>query len=589
MTIRSQKVSLNRRVAEVSAVLQCRSVALAEASVPEAPAAGALVPAVWVQVTAEGDFKGYPGGRFKFDRPTFDTIVANFHKHPSYNAGSTDVVPWDFHHASEFSPSDGTIPVSGAPAQGWVRELEVRNGPDGEAQLWALTRWLEPARSYIKDGRYKWASVVVDFGARNAETNEKLGPTLVSVAITNNPFVEGMAPLVAASKDRRVAAGSMVGNIYVEPACSPEDVLDKLRSVLGMPGTRPVGEVIAELVQLQEWALNGGQPLGVDLEQMIGAIRVILNMRALASVEEVFAEASTLLQRLLESAAIGNPDSSLYQQPSPLPPADMMPAASRRNQAMLIKILASKLLVQENDAAVTQAVESLLEFRSLLCKLAGLETGVSDKRLLDAGAGVADARAKLLAILGALGVEDGEAGIEKIAQIMEQAASLTAVMPELTELRAAKKKVEEEGEVKDVEEALASKGLSDDDGMRMALTAFRKSDPAKFAEKYPKQAPTAAASGPAAAHLTKSVATTKTGQEQRIEITPTGQLKVLSSKMGKADQGDRIKLTGFSGRNTIEKVMAYLRANGHEKASHDDVWALACQLVKSGKVEVEAA
>lgn len=568
-----------------SAIVRCRSVAL-DADLPDAPAGSNLVPPVWVQITSEGDYKGYPGGRFKFDRATFETILINFHNHPSYD-GAQGVIPWDFHHASEFSPSDGTIPVSGAPAQGWISELEIREGNDGKAQLWARTNWLEPARGYIKAGRYKWASVVVDFGARDPETNEKLGAQLISVAITNNPFVEGMQPLVAASKDARRPAAAMVGNIWVEAACSPEDALDKLRSVLGMPATRPVGEVIAELMQLQEWALNGGQPLGVDLEDMIGAIRTILNMRALATVEEVFAEASTLLQRLLDSASLGVPDASGSLNPVPLPSADM-PAASRqrKNEAMLIKVLASKLLVQENDAAVQAAVEELLLFRALLCTLTGLPEGTANKRLLEAGAGAGDARGKLSAILGALGVQDPEAGIEQIAKIMEQAAQLTAVMPELAELKAAKKKLEEEEEVKDVEEALASKNLQKDEGMRLALTALRKSNPAKFAELYPRKAGAVTAS--AASHVTTAVATSKDGGERRIEITDTGAVRVLGGRAPRAG-GDRIKLTGIAGRNTIEKAMVYLRANGHEKTAHDDLWTMACQMVRDGKFETEAA
>lgn len=590
MNTAAHKVCLNRRVAEVSAVLRCKSVALdAVQSVPQSPDAASAAQSVWVQVTAEGDFRGYPGGRFKFDKATFEVIVQNFHNHPAYSAGNTDVVPWDFHHASEFAPSEGTIPTLGAPAQGWVQELEIRTSATGEAQLWAKTRWLEPARSYIKDGRYKWASVVVDFGARDAESNEKLGPTLVSVAITNNPFVEGMAPLVAASKDRpagRIAASDYYGG----PACSAEDALDKLRGVLGLPATRPVGEVIAELMRLQEWTLSGGQPLGVDLDDLLGSVRIILNLPALASNDEVFAESTKLLQRLLESAAVADPAMG-PPPPAPLPPADMMSAATRRNQAMLIKILASKLLVQENDAAVTEAVEALLEFRGLLIKLSGLETGVSNKRLLDAGAGLGDARQKLAAILGALGVEDHEAGIEKIASIIEQAASLTAVMPELSELRAAKKKTDEEAQVSEVDQALAAKGLSGDEGMKLALTALRAANPEKFKALYGVPAGAAAstaASGASVAHLTLPIATGKDGSEQRIELTGDGKVRVLKPKLGK-EAGDRIKLTGMIGRNTVEKTMSWLRANGHEKASRDDVWAKACELVRNGKVDESAA
>ena len=41
-----------------------------------------------------------------------------------------------------------------APAQAWIRKLENR----GEAGLWALVEWLEPAKSYIRAKKYKHVS-----------------------------------------------------------------------------------------------------------------------------------------------------------------------------------------------------------------------------------------------------------------------------------------------------------------------------------------------------------------------------------------------------------------------------------------------
>jgi hypothetical protein len=161
---------------------------------------------VWVQVAKSGTFDGYAGGDapFTFDRSTFNDIVRNFRSHPSYQpgpdgVGAADVVPWDFAHATEAGP-DGAIAMVGAPAQGWARELDVRPSDDGGAELWALTRWLEPARTYILDGAYRWASVAVDFAGVDPVSGERNGPTLLSIALTNKPFIQGMRELVAASR-----------------------------------------------------------------------------------------------------------------------------------------------------------------------------------------------------------------------------------------------------------------------------------------------------------------------------------------------------------------------------------------------------
>ncbi len=150
---------------------------------------------VWCMVAKEGEFRGYAGGPFRFDDVVFTELVRNFRSHPSYKpGGKSDVVPWDFHHASEHQ--DGAVGVIGAPAQGWVRELDVRRGAEG-AELWALTRWLEPARSYIREGSYKWASVTVVFDARDPVSGKNVGALLTSIALTNQPFLEGMQALAA--------------------------------------------------------------------------------------------------------------------------------------------------------------------------------------------------------------------------------------------------------------------------------------------------------------------------------------------------------------------------------------------------------
>lgn len=163
---------------------------------------------VWVQIARAGRFEGYGGGAFEFTPQTFDTIIANFRARPGYD-GKRDELPWDFHHASEMSATSGSIPQSGAPAQGWIRDLKTQRGADGVVELWALTRWLEPARTYIKEGRYKHASVSVVLDAIDPVTGRSIGPLLTSVALTNTPFIEGMQQLAAS---KRSASASSKGN-----------------------------------------------------------------------------------------------------------------------------------------------------------------------------------------------------------------------------------------------------------------------------------------------------------------------------------------------------------------------------------------
>ncbi len=155
----------------------------------------------WVQVAAEGVYNGYAGGAFTFDGNVFSQLVRNLRSDPAFvlGAGGVGVAPvcaWDFDHASAAFAADGTIPVTGAPAQGWVLDLDIRPGPNG-LTLYALTSWLEPARSYILEGKYRWASVVVSFDCRDPKTNADIGARLDSIALTNSPFISGMVPLAA--------------------------------------------------------------------------------------------------------------------------------------------------------------------------------------------------------------------------------------------------------------------------------------------------------------------------------------------------------------------------------------------------------
>lgn len=151
----------------------------------------------WMQIAYEGQWSGHHMGAFSFERWTFERIVENFKRHPQYD-GKTGLVAFDFNHASEMAPTEGSIPSEGTPAAAWVRDLEVRNGPDGKAQLWSLTEYLEPARTYVREGKIKWVSVAVWFDAVDPETGESIGPTLTSVAFTNQPFLRGLPAIAAA-------------------------------------------------------------------------------------------------------------------------------------------------------------------------------------------------------------------------------------------------------------------------------------------------------------------------------------------------------------------------------------------------------
>jgi phage I-like protein len=170
----------------------------------------------WIQIAYEGRFDGYPGGGAEFTRTTFELIAKNFRRNPAYRAGADGigtepVVPFDYEHASEMDATSGTIPVAGAPAPAWALELDVRDGVDGRAELWALALFGPRALAQVRSGEYRWTSVAVWGEAVDPDTGEPIGPLLTSIALTNHPFLRGMAPLAARARggdlDSRRAPG----------------------------------------------------------------------------------------------------------------------------------------------------------------------------------------------------------------------------------------------------------------------------------------------------------------------------------------------------------------------------------------------
>lgn len=130
----------------------------------------------WLNVALLGEWKGHHQGPFAFTREAFDKIIANF------NARKTPVKV-DYEHDS-LSGEPGP-----KPAAGFVKELELRaNG----TELWARVDWTARAAKYIRDGEYTRCSPVVDFAAKDRVSGKPIGPELIQVGLTDDPFLDGL-------------------------------------------------------------------------------------------------------------------------------------------------------------------------------------------------------------------------------------------------------------------------------------------------------------------------------------------------------------------------------------------------------------
>lgn len=202
-----------------------------------------------IQVARCGTFDGHSQGAFAFDPATFDAIVRNF------DATENKRIPIDYEHASEMPTAPGVM-QSGAPAVGWVTHLESR----GEAGLYASVDWVDPqAVERIRMGQYAYCSPAVVFGAIDPSTGEAIGPKLTSVALTNRPFLDGMAALTARDP---IAASLAPESVHVPTAAAVQkettmepdkkSPLAGLAVKMGMDPEAAENEIIAAIEALLE-------------------------------------------------------------------------------------------------------------------------------------------------------------------------------------------------------------------------------------------------------------------------------------------------------------------------------------------------
>lgn len=514
---------------------------------------------IWQHVATEGEFRGYHRGPFVFSRATFNEMVKNFRSDPAYkrgvnNVGCEPVIPWDFHHATDADGPD--VAVVGAPAQGWVLDLTVKTGDDGKSQLWALTKWLPTAREYIRNGQYRWASVSGGLKAKDAHTNEEIGAVLTSIAITNTPFIQGLQPLAAERTARKVAARR---GWYFDPADTPLDAVGSLKDLLGLRETAGVAEVIAEVAKMQQWIMTDVIPLGVDLDDIIGAMRRILNLPALLSGSDVLAEAMKVTGALLAD-----------QTPAAMPgneqgtEAPGMASNYMEDDMELLKTLAEALGVREVDTEVVKAAKDLVQLRRDLKDKTGAEKDTAVALLAEVAEAV-EAKVNLGALHEALGASKQSEATDALIALKEKGTKWDEAEPKLLELEA-KVKTEEETRAKaDVDTVMKTRRLPEE--VRTSLMLERTKDPDGFAKRFP-------ALGDRAA-LTQTLIG---GQQVGAGIAPEVQRPAGT---------DVVDLSNYTGPNPTRRMMSWVRGNvpGADKWTREQIWQLACQKLDDQKIE----
>lgn len=137
----------------------------------------------WIQIARTGAFTSERHGKFSITRDDLATMLRNFE---AVTPKAPTQLPVDYDHLSlnPQHPGDGA-------AAGWITNLALR--ADGE-ELWAQVEWTPEGARRIARREYRFASP--SFMKNYVDKDGRaIGATLLAAAITNQPFLEGMAAL----------------------------------------------------------------------------------------------------------------------------------------------------------------------------------------------------------------------------------------------------------------------------------------------------------------------------------------------------------------------------------------------------------
>lgn len=173
-------------------------------------------PPEWIRVVPFGAWRGHAQGAFSVGATEAKQIVENFRR-------SSRELVIDYEHQSLFCEQNGEP----APAAGWIDRLELRD--DG---VWAHVRlWTARASAHLVAEEYRYLSPVLAWQAIDRVTGAEIGAALQSVALTNVPFLDGLAAIAARHNPR-----------------SPMD-LKEIAKALGLAETATADEIRAAAIE----------------------------------------------------------------------------------------------------------------------------------------------------------------------------------------------------------------------------------------------------------------------------------------------------------------------------------------------------
>ena len=184
----------------------------------------------WVELIPQGPkVTGRDGRQWLFDEQAGMLVQSSF-------TGRAIDLPIDWEHATQHRATKG----EDAPAAGWIKQLEIRDGG-----LWGLVAWTPRGANQVVNREYRFLSPVFDY-----ESDSTRIVRLVSAGLTNKPNF-----LLTALNQETLEN-------------SPVKLSPALLAALGLPETATEEQAIAATTQLKTTAqaMNAERP---NLEQFV--------------------------------------------------------------------------------------------------------------------------------------------------------------------------------------------------------------------------------------------------------------------------------------------------------------------------------
>lgn len=212
----------------------------------------------WAQVLRTGRFVHPAYGEFEVTPESLQNMAANFVNGVRPIPPTRLVV--DYNHGDQ-----------NGRAAGWISAVEVRNG----TELWAQVEWTDEAANAIRRREYQFTSAEFAWAYQDKGDGTDRGPTLLAMAITNRPFVEGLAPLALSEQ----VSQAMLGRQAAEPPVAkpsadggeaPEEseMEQQLRQLLGLDEKVDVLEAVKALKDNRTVVLSERDTLTARLTEL---------------------------------------------------------------------------------------------------------------------------------------------------------------------------------------------------------------------------------------------------------------------------------------------------------------------------------